>query len=82
MPLTEDERANLLARYELWGVDRVRADLEREDRALFANPEVTEIAEAWIAAKESAGRGGKARNVVFLLAVAAVAVVVLMGFAG
>ena len=47
MELSAEEMERLLARYELWGVDKVR-----EDRELFSSPEMTEFAEAWIEAQE------------------------------
>ena len=52
MELSAEEMERLLARYELWGVDKVREELAREDRELFSSPEMTEFAEAWIEAQE------------------------------
>ena len=46
----------LEARYEAWGLDRVREKLERDDRNLIAHPDVMAFARAWIEAKEASHR--------------------------
>ena len=65
MGLSTEQKELLEARYETWGLDRVREELERDDRDLFANPDVTALAWAWIEAKE-AGRRRARRSIVVL----------------
>lgn len=56
MELSSDRRAWLELRYEIWGLDDVRKELEQSDRDLYASPEVTEFAWAWVRAKEASIR--------------------------
>jgi len=56
MNLSSDRRAWLELRYEIWGLEDVRKELEQSDRDLFASPEVTEFAWAWVKAKETSIR--------------------------
>ena len=50
--LTNDEKRTLLLRYEFWGIDKVRAQVDSRDRWLFASPEVIDLARAWVREKE------------------------------
>ena len=56
MGLSAEDQDRLLARYEIWGVETVRRELEREDRDTFIDPEVTAFAQAWVAAHERSAR--------------------------
>ncbi len=67
MGLSAQQKELLEARYETWGLDRVRKELERDDRDLFAHPDVTAVARAWIEAKESRQR--RARRSIVVLAI-------------
>lgn len=66
MPLTGEERDSLLARYEVWGVDRVKAELERPDRKMFAQPEITSFACDWIEGQEKGRRGRRVVDLTLL----------------
>ncbi len=66
MTLSAQQKELLEARYETWGLDRVRKELERDDRDLFAHPDVTALARAWIEAKEARHR--RKRLLVLVLA--------------
>ncbi len=83
MGLSAQQKETLEARYETWGFDRVRKELEREDRDLIAHPDVTAYARAWIEAKE-AGRHRARRSIVALAIVAivqlGVALAVILNF--
>ncbi len=46
MGLSAEQKELLEARYETWGLDQVREELERDDRDLFAHPDVTAVARA------------------------------------
>lgn len=71
MGLSDEQKLWLEARYEVWGVDEVRKELERPERAEFALPDATEFAESWLEAKAASIR--RKRYVVeILLAVIAV----------
>ncbi len=63
MGLSAEQTESLEARYETWGLDRVRDELERDDRDLIAHPDVTAFARAWIEARE-AGRRRARRSIV------------------
>ncbi len=56
MGLSAEQKELLEARYEAWGYDWVREELEKDDRDLFAHPDVTAFAWAWIEAKETGQR--------------------------
>ncbi len=56
MGLSAQQMELLQARYELWGLDQVRRELERGDRDRFVNSDVTAFARAWIEAKETRHR--------------------------
>jgi hypothetical protein len=68
MGLSAQQRELLEARYEAWGYDRVREELERADRTLIAHPDVTAFAHAWIEAKEERQRRTR-RSIVALVIV-------------
>ena len=48
MGLSLEQKKWLKARYDAWGIDRVREELRRADRDLIAHPDVTAFAEGWI----------------------------------
>ena len=50
---SQEQKNWLKARYDAWGIDRVRKELERADRDLIAHPDVTAFAEGWIENEES-----------------------------
>lgn len=56
MGLSEEQKNLLQMRYEVWGVERVREELERDDRNLFAHPGVTAFARAWLKVTEERQR--------------------------
>ena len=56
MGLSEEQKAILAARYDTWGLDRVRLELARDDRRMIAHPDVTAFAEEWVAAQEHGQR--------------------------
>lgn len=53
MELTAEQKDVLLARYQIWGLDKVRAELDRPGREEFAHEEVTEFARAWVKETEA-----------------------------
>lgn len=71
--LTDDEMDRLQIRYEMWGVDRVREELERPDRDQFVHPDVTAFAHEWLEAKEAAVR--RSKDSTRILAIAACIVI-------
>ena len=68
MTLSAEQKELLEARYETWGFDRVREELERDDRDMIAHPDVTALARAWIASKEARQRRSN-RSIVIVLIV-------------
>ena len=78
MGLSAQQRELLEARYEAWGFDRVREELERADRTLIAHPDVTAFAHAWIEAKEERQRRTR-RSIVILVIVGMVQLGVAIG---
>ena len=67
MGLSAQQKELLEARYEAWGLARVREELERDERELIAHPDVTAFAQAWIEAKEASQR--RARLSIVVLAI-------------
>ena len=67
MALSRERMTALEDRYEIWGIDEVRKELEQPDRDEFSVPEVTAFAEAWLDAKEASIRGNKFRKVVLTI---------------
>jgi hypothetical protein len=65
MVLSAERKASLEDRYELWGLDEVRKELERPDRGQFVDPEVTEFAQSWIEAKEADARRSATYRIIF-----------------
>ncbi len=53
MALSVEQMDRLATQYEIWGLDRVRRELERGDRDRYVNSDVTAFALAWIEAKEA-----------------------------
>ena len=68
MNLSVEQKELLEARYEAWGFDRVREELEKDDRDLIAHPDVTALARAWIESKEGRQRRSD-RSIVIVLIV-------------
>jgi hypothetical protein len=68
MKLSAEQKELLEARYETWGFDRVREELEREDRDLIAHPEGPARARAWIESKEARQRRADRSIVIILIA--------------
>ena len=66
MTLSAEQKERLETRYESWGLDQVRRELERDDRDRYASPDVTAFARAWIKAKEAGHR--RKRLLVLVLA--------------
>jgi hypothetical protein len=60
MALSEEQKDHLVARYEMWGPDQVRAELARADRSDFVDPEITALAQSWLAAKTQRRFAGRA----------------------
>jgi hypothetical protein len=58
--LTEEQKDHLVARYEMWGPEKVGADLARADRSDFVDPEITALAQSWLAAKAKRRYAGQA----------------------
>jgi hypothetical protein len=56
---------SLVARYELWGVDKVRAELARADRSIFVDPEITALAQSWLVTKTKRRYAGRAALIAF-----------------
>jgi len=73
--LTEEQKDHLVARYEMWGPEKVRADLARADRSDFVDPEITALAQSWLAAKTKRRFTGRA----VLFAVAGLVVALIVG---
>lgn len=67
MGLSAEQKEWLEARYEYWGLDRVREDLQRPERDRFSDPDVTALARAWVEAKEAGAR--RKSNIMVILAV-------------
>ena len=66
MALSVEQMERLETQYEIWGLDLVRRELERDDRDRYASPDVTAFARAWIEAKEARHR--RKRLLVLVLA--------------
>jgi hypothetical protein len=75
--LTEEQKDHLVARYEMWGPEKVRADLARADRSDFVDPEITELAQSWLAAKTQRRFTGRA----VLIAVGGLVLGLILGVA-
>lgn len=66
MVLSAERKTALEDRYEVWGLDEVRTELNRPDRDQFTDPEVTAFAWAWVEAKEASARRKRNQSVTFL----------------
>lgn len=53
MGLSAEQQDVLRARYEAWGLDGVRQELERNDRDPLLPAEVAAFARDWVAAEEA-----------------------------
>lgn len=67
MGLSAEQKEWLEARYEYWGLDRVREELQRPERDMFSDPDVTALARAWVEAKEAGAR--RKTHIMVILAV-------------
>ena len=56
MVLSAEQQAWLNARYEYWGLEAVRLEVERNSRDDFTPPDVIAFARAWVAAEEAKGK--------------------------
>jgi hypothetical protein len=72
MVLSKDQKESLRARYEEWGLDTVKAALARPGRDMFVDPEITQVAHAWVADKIAAVTRRESRLAHLLLLAAAV----------
>ena len=52
MVLSTEQEDSLKARYDVWGLDAVRLEIERNDRTGLTPPDVIAFARAWVAAEE------------------------------
>lgn len=77
--LTNDETRTLLLRYEFWGIDKVRAQVDSRDRRLFASPEVIDLARAWVREKEKESEHHTKCQIKQALFVIGVAMVIVIG---
>ena len=77
MVLSAERKISLEDRYEVWGLDEVRKELNRPDRDQFTDPEVTAFARAWVEAKEASARRKRSYSIMFL----AIVGLVLFGLA-
>ncbi len=81
MNLTAEQKELLEARYEAWGFDRVREELERDDRDMIAHPDVTAFARAWIESKEaSQRRANRSIVIVLIVGIIQLGVALALGF--
>ena len=69
MVLSAERKISLEDRYEVWGLDEVRKELNRPDRDQFTDPEVTAFAWAWVEAKEVTARHKRRYSIMFLVIV-------------
>jgi len=56
MALTAEKKDSLRALYDVWGLDTVRREIERNDHNGLTPPDVIEFARSWIAAEEAKGQ--------------------------
>ena len=77
MALTEEQKDHLVARYEMWGPEKVRAELARADRSDFVDPEITALAQSWLAATTKRRFAGRA----VLIAVGGLVIGLIVGVA-
>ena len=76
MGLSDEQKLRLEIRYEDWGIDEVRRELERVDRTRFVHSDITEFAQSWIKAKEASIRRKK-----FIIDILAVFIAIQIGLA-
>lgn len=72
MVLSAERKISLELRYEVWGLDEVRKELERPDRDQFIDPDLTAFARSWIEAKEARAHRKRSYLIVILTIVGAV----------
>jgi hypothetical protein len=53
MVLSREKKDSLAALYSVWGIDTVRAEIERHDNSGLTPPDVIAFARGWIAAEEA-----------------------------
>ncbi len=53
MPLSTEQKDSLKARYDVWALDAVRMEIERNDRTGLTPPAATAFSRAWVAAEEA-----------------------------
>ena len=53
MALTAEKKDSLRALYEVWGLETVRREIERNDQNGLTPPDVIAFARSWIAAEEA-----------------------------
>ena len=76
MGLSDDQKLRLKVRYEAWGIDDVRKELERVDRKQFVHPDITEFAQNWVIEKEA-----RLRRRQYVIDILAVFITVQIGIA-
>ena len=79
--LSADKKVALQYRYEVWGLDEVRKELERTDRDQFADPEVTAFAKAWVEDQDARFQRHTRRRQLILSAIALVLMGCILAFA-
>lgn len=67
MVLSDEQKDLLRARYETWGLERVRAEVGRDDRSLFADPSVTEFAREWVDSEDARRRRSRQSIAIFAI---------------
>jgi len=75
MVLSTEQKASLKARYDFWGLDAVRMEIERNRDTGLTPPDVSAFARAWIADEEAKYQ----RTIRFLKILAAVVFSMLAG---
>lgn len=56
MALTTEKKDSLRALYDVWGLDTVRREIERNDHAGLTPPDVIAFARSWVATEEAKGQ--------------------------
>ena len=56
MALTAEKKESLRALYDVWGLDTVRREIERNEHSGLMPPDVISFARSWIAAEEAKGQ--------------------------
>ena len=74
MGLSTEQKASLKARYDVWGLDLVRMEIERNDQKGLTPPDVIDFARAWIVVEEA-----KSQRTIQLVKIVTAAVFALLG---